>query len=128
MRGLAGLFSDARGVSTSRMAIIASGLALASLAAVQVIDWTVATGADERVATYPAELGRLARTIRVEKGGLIGLRAPNVSVDYTATGTSAPRGAALACKSGEHTVTKIAPAGGPATILDACDPGNRRRE
>ncbi|GAC1336780.1 MAG: hypothetical protein NVSMB26_23700 [Beijerinckiaceae bacterium] len=128
MRGLAGLFSDARGISASRMAIIASGLALTSLAAVQLLDWTIATGLDERIATNPAELSRLARTIRVERGGLIGLRASGVPVDYTATGTSAPRGAALACKNGGHTVTKIAPAGGPAAILDVCDPATSGRE
>jgi hypothetical protein len=121
-----GLFQDRRGVSTPQVALIAGGLAIASLIGVRVLEAPLAPKRQAARASESAtDLERLARTIpaataRTARSAL----PPSGQIDFTATANnSGKRALQSACHRGERTVTMVAPAGGPPTLLTTCAPG-----
>ncbi|MEA2834445.1 MAG: hypothetical protein QOG66_2647 [Methylobacteriaceae bacterium] len=118
-----GVFADERGVSTPQIAFIAGGLAIASLIAVRVLEAPLAAPNQPFVTVQSqTDLERLVRTIPAARGrtGAAGALASG-QVDFTATANnSAKRTVQSACHGGERTVSMVAPAGGPPTVLSTC--------
>jgi hypothetical protein len=118
-----GVFADERGVSTPQIAFIAGGLAIASLIAVRVLEAPLAAPNQPFVTVQSqTDLERLVRTIPAARGrtGAAGALASG-QVDFTATAnSSAKRTVQSACHGGERTVSMVAPAGGPPTVLSTC--------
>jgi hypothetical protein len=127
----AGFFKDERGVSTPRLALIASGLALASLIGVKVLEAPRALQSQAAIAAETqTDLERLARTIPPAKGRIPGTAVPVAGqIDYTATANnSGKRTLQPACHGAQRTVTMVAPAGGPPLVLSTCPSGKNWRD
>jgi hypothetical protein len=120
-----GFFADERGVSTPQIAFIAGGLAIACLIGVRVLEGPLAASNQPSVTVESqTDLERLARTIPAARGrtGAAGALASG-QIDFTATAnSSARRTVHSACHGGERTVSMVAPAGGPPTVLSTCAP------
>lgn len=128
MRG--GFLADGSGVSTRQTALIAAGLALASLIGVRVLEAPLAASNQPSLGVESqTDLERLARTIpapraRAGAGGALASR----QVDFTATANSSgKRSIQVACH-GERVVTMIAPAGGTPIVLSTCAAAKNARE
>ena len=119
-----GIFMDERGVSAPQLALVASGLALASLIGVRVLEAPLAhSHAVSFVSESGTDLERLARSIPAGQGRSTGAARPSPlgQIDFTATANSSgKRTLQSACHGGERTVSMIAPAGGPPTLLSTC--------
>jgi hypothetical protein len=119
-----GIFMDERGVSAPQLALLASGLALASLIGVRVLEAPLAhSHAVSLVLETQTDLERLARSIPAGQGHSTGAARPSLlgQIDFTATANSSgKRTLQSACHAGERTVSMIAPAGGPPTLLSTC--------
>jgi hypothetical protein len=125
-----GFFGDRGGVSTPQLALVASGLAIASLIGVRVLE---APPPGRAQASFTAEtqtdLERLARTIPAAKGRVGGAALPAAGqIDFTATANnSGKRSLQPACHGG-RTVSMVAPAGGPPMVLSTCAQGKNWRD
>jgi hypothetical protein len=119
-----GFLTDERGVSAPQLALVASGLALASLIGVRVLEAPLAhSHAVSLSAETQTDLERLARSIPAGQGRSTGAIRPSPlgQIDFTATANSSgKRTLQSACHGGERTVSMIAPAGGPPTLLSTC--------
>jgi hypothetical protein len=115
---------DERGVSAPRAALIASALAIASLIGVRALQAPLAPmNQTSLAAESQTDLERLARSIPPAQGRGTGAARPSPlgQIDFTATANSSgKRTLQSACHSGERTVSMIAPAGGPPTLLSTC--------
>jgi hypothetical protein len=119
----AGIFNNERGVSTPQLALIASGLALASLIGVRVVEGPLALRSQTAVAAETqTDLERVARNIPPAKGRIPGATQPAAArIDFIATANNpGKRTLQPACHGGQRTVTMVAPAGGPPTVLSTC--------
>ena len=119
-----GIFMDERGgVSAPQLALVASGLALASLIGVRVLEAPLAhSHAVSFVSESPTDLERLARSIPAGQGRSTGAARPSPlgQIDFTATANSSGKRTLQSACHGERTVSMIAPAGGPPTLLSTC--------
>jgi hypothetical protein len=119
-----GFFTNERGVSAARAALIASALAIASLIGVRVLQAPLAPlNSAPLAAESQTDLERLARSIPPAQGRSLGGARPSPlgQIDFTATANSSgKRTLQSACHGGERTVSMIAPAGGPPTLLSTC--------
>jgi hypothetical protein len=119
----AGFFKNDRGVSTPQLALIASGLVLASLIGVRVLEMPLALRGQTAVAAQTqTDLERLAHTIPPAKGRIPGAALPAAAqIDFIATANNpGKRTLQPACHGGQRTVTMVAPAGGPPIVLSTC--------
>jgi hypothetical protein len=128
MRG--GFLADLGGVSTRQTALIAGGLALASLVGVRVLEAPLAAANQPSLGVESqTDLERLARTIPAPKGRAgVGAALASGQLDFTATANNAgKRSIQVACH-GERVVTMIAPAGGTPIVLSTCAAAKNGRE
>jgi hypothetical protein len=120
-------FNNECGVSTPQLALIASGLALASLVGVRVLQAPLAVRSQAVIAAESqTDLERLARSLPPARGRIAGLAAPAATgqIDFTATANSSTkRTLQPACHGGMKTVSMVAPAGGPPIVLSTCASG-----
>jgi hypothetical protein len=126
-----GFFGDRGGVSTPRLALMASGLAIASLIGVRVLEAPLASRTQAPFAAEAqTDLERLARTIPAAKGRVGGsaLAAAAGQIDFTATANSAGKRSYQAACHGGRTVSMVAPAGGPPMVLSTCAAGKNWRD
>jgi hypothetical protein len=117
-----GLTADERGVSPARIALIAGGLAIASLAGVRILESSAQLRAPAAMAMETqTDLERLARTIPAGKNRAPASAIPAAAqIDFTATANNGgKRGIQYACH-GSRTVAMVAPAGGPPVVLSTC--------
>jgi hypothetical protein len=126
-----GFFTDRSGVSTARIAVVAGGLVLASLAGVKLLQAPFAASSQVSLATEsPTDLERVARAVPAAKGraGVAGALATG-QIDFTSTANaSGKRTLQSACHGGERTVSMVAPAGGPPMVLSTCASAKTGRE
>ncbi|MEA2856878.1 MAG: hypothetical protein QOH98_1199 [Methylobacteriaceae bacterium] len=119
-----GFLTDERGVSIPRIAFIAGGLAIASLIGVRLLEAPLAPLSHASLGMESqTDLERLARSIPPAQGRSTGTVRPSPfgQIDFTATANSSgKRTLQSACHSRERTVSMIAPAGGPPTLLSTC--------
>jgi hypothetical protein len=115
-------FKNQRGVSTPRLAVIASGLALASLIGVRVLEAPLASRNQVAIAAEnQTDLERLARAVPAAKARISDSPAPAArQINFTATANSGKRTLQPACHGGVRTVSMVAPAGGPPMLLSTC--------
>lgn len=121
-----GLFQDRSGASTPQIALVAGGLVIGSLIGVQLLDRPLApTNPGAFAAQSATDLERLARTIPAATSRTARAALPSSGqIDFTATANnSAKHGLQSACHNGERTITMVAPAGGPPTLLSTCARG-----
>jgi hypothetical protein len=127
---LIGLLRDRSGLSTPQLALFASGLAIASLIGVRVLEAPLPSGAQ---ASFSAEtqtdLEGLARTIPVARGRIPGSAVrPAAQIDFTATANNSGKRTLQAACHGARTVSMVAPAGGPPMVLSTCAQGKNGRD
>ena len=119
-----GFLTDERGVSIPRIALIAGGLAIASLLGVRLLEAPLAPLSHASLGMESqTDLERLARSIPPAQGRSTGTVRPSPfgQIDFTATANSSgKRTLQSACHGGQRTVSMIAPAGGPPTLLSTC--------
>jgi hypothetical protein len=118
-----GFFRDGCGVSTPQIALVASGLAIASLIAVRGLEAPLAPRSQAATASESqTDLERLARTIPPAKARIPGSSVPVAGqIDFTATANNSGRRTLQpACHGGQRTVMMVAPAGGPPMLLSTC--------
>jgi hypothetical protein len=115
-------FDNECGASTPQLALIASGLALASLIGVRVLEAPLASRNHVAIAAEnQTDLERLARAIPTAKARIAGSPVPTArQIDFTATANSGKRTLQPACHGGVRTVSMVAPAGGPPMLLSTC--------
>ncbi|MBV8848426.1 MAG: hypothetical protein JOZ16_02445 [Methylobacteriaceae bacterium] len=125
MRG--SFFADRSGVATRQMALVAGGLALASLIGIRVLETPLTASKQPLLAIEgQTDLERLARTIPAASGRSGVLSSGGIDLTSTAT-TPAKRSIQVACH-GERTVSMIAPAGGNPIVLSTCGTAKSGRE
>jgi hypothetical protein len=118
-----GFLTDERGVSIPRIAFIAGGLAIASLIGVRALQAPLAPlNSSPLSAETQTDLERLARSIPPAQGRGTGAARPSPlgQIDFTATANSSGKRTLQSACHGERTVSMIAPAGGPPTLLSTC--------
>lgn len=118
-----GLLTNDHGVSAPRAALIASWLAVASLIGVRALQAPLAPlNQASLAAESQTDLERLARSIPAAQGRSLGGARPSPlgQIDFTATANSAGKRTLQSACHGERTVSMIAPAGGPPTLLSTC--------
>ncbi|MBV9065444.1 MAG: hypothetical protein JO004_06715 [Methylobacteriaceae bacterium] len=125
-----GFLGDPSGLSTPQIAMIAGGLALASLVGVKVLDAPSALSRQPAVAAETVtDLERLARTIPAgsARAGAAGPLASG-QIDFTSTANNAAKRSIQAACHGERTVSMIAPAGGAPILLSTCSSAKTMRD
>jgi len=125
------LFYDERGIGTRQLALIAGGVALASLIGVRILEAPRASRSQAAIAAdAQTDLERLARAVPAAKGRIAGSAVPATSqIDFTVTANnSGKRGLQSACHGGARTVSMVAPAGGPPMLLSTCASAKNGRD
>ena len=118
---LSGLVADRTGVSTPRIALIAGGLALASVICVKMLAPLAASSQVSLALENPTDLERLARAVPAPKGrtGVTGATTAG-EIDFTATANNSGKRSLQSACHGERTLSMVAPAGGPPMLLSTC--------
>jgi hypothetical protein len=127
---LVGFARDRGGVSTPQLALLVSGLAVASLIGVRVLEAPLASRAQASfTAETQTDLERLARTIPTAKGRVGGSAVPAAGqIDFTATANNSGKRSLQSACHGGRTISMVAPAGGPPMVLSTCAQGKTWRD